>query len=229
MSSLVALIDYGSGNVRSAANALRTAATQSSQDVTVELTRDLDRIGQADRIVLPGVGSFAGCKAGLDAVDGLEEALTEAVLRKARPFLGICVGMQLLAEVGLEHGRHSGLGWIEGEVSALTPHDDTLKIPHMGWNQVAPTGDHPVLNAPEKGGRFGEGQSGGPPGPAWMYFVHSYAFRPRNESDVVAWCDYAGAFPAAVARDTILGVQFHPEKSQTTGLMLLSAFLGWRP
>jgi glutamine amidotransferase len=205
----VALIDYGSGNLRSAEKALARAGAE------VTVTADPAAVSEADRIVLPGVGAFADCMAGLCAIPGMIEALEEAVLRRGVPFLGICVGMQLLASVGREFGDHEGLGWIEGEVVRLAPSDPALKIPHMGWNALAVARPHPVFAGIDPD--------------ANVYFVHSYAMRPARLSDTLASADYGGAFAAAVGRDNILGTQFHPEKSQAVGLALLGNFLTWRP
>ncbi|MCG8443553.1 MAG: imidazole glycerol phosphate synthase subunit HisH [Caulobacterales bacterium] len=196
-------------------NALAEAARRSGRDVAVNVTADPGAIAAADRIVLPGVGAFGACAAGLSAADGVAEALADAVRAKGRPFLGVCVGMQLMATRGLEHGTHAGLDWIPGEVAALAPDDASLKIPHMGWNRVEAARSHPVLDAAEEG--------------SFVYFVHSFAFRPADPADEAWSCDYGGPFTAAAARDNLLGVQFHPEKSQAAGLKLLAAFLAWRP
>jgi glutamine amidotransferase len=201
------VIDYGSGNLRSAAKALAAAGAD------VEVTADPAAVTAAERIVLPGVGAFADCRAGLDRLPGMVEALDQAVRRRGRPFLGICVGMQLMAEAGLEHGRHEGLGWIAGEVVPLAPRP--VKIPHMGWNELHRTRDHPLL--------AGIAQD------ADVYFVHSYHLRLGAADDLLAGADYAGPVVAAIARDNMAGVQFHPEKSQATGLRLLANFLNWRP
>jgi glutamine amidotransferase len=201
------VIDYGSGNLRSAAKALAAAGAD------VEVTADPAAVTGAARIVLPGVGAFADCRAGLDRLPGMVEALDQAVRRQGRPFLGICVGMQLMAEAGLEHGRHEGLGWIEGEVVPLAPRP--VKIPHMGWNELHRTREHPLL--------AGIAQD------ADVYFVHSYHLRLDSDEDLLAGADYAGPVVAAIARDNMAGVQFHPEKSQATGLRLLANFLNWRP
>ena len=201
------VIDYGSGNLRSAAKALAAAGAD------VEVTADAAAVTAAERIVLPGVGAFADCRAGLDRLPGMVEALDQAVRRQGRPFLGICVGMQLMAEAGLEHGRHEGLGWIAGEVVPLAPRP--VKIPHMGWNELHRTREHPLL--------------AGIPGDADVYFVHSYHLRLGDAGDLLADADYAGPVVAAIARDNMAGVQFHPEKSQATGLRLLANFLAWRP
>ncbi|MCW6532713.1 imidazole glycerol phosphate synthase subunit HisH [Sphingomonas sp. MMSM20] len=199
----LALVDIESGNLRSVENALRAAG---AADVTV--TADPDIIARAERIVLPGVGAFGACAANLRAVDGLEQALAERVLRGGAPFLGICVGMQLMAETGEEMGTHHGLAWIRGRVARLTPSDPTAKVPHMGWNDVTPLAPHPLLAAGE------------------AYFLHSYAFTGEH---ILAQTDHAGPVAAAIGRDNLLGVQFHPEKSQRYGLALLEQFLVWRP
>jgi len=201
------VIDYGSGNLRSAAKALAAAGAD------VEVTADPAAVAAAERIVLPGVGAFADCRAGLDRLPGMVEALDQAVRRQGRPFLGICVGMQLMAEAGLEHGRHEGLGWIAGEVVPLAPRP--VKIPHMGWNELHRTREHPLL--------AGIAQD------ADVYFVHSYHLRLGAADDLLAGADYAGPVVAAIARDNMAGVQFHPEKSQATGLRLLANFLAWQP
>ena len=208
----VALINYGSGNLRSAEKALIRAADGTREIV---VTDDPDVIARADRVVLPGVGAFAACMAAFEARPGVAEAMTEAVHRKGAPFLGICVGMQLLATRGLEFGETPGLDWIEGDVRRLETDDPTIKIPHMGWNSLTTTAQHPVFAG------LREGQP--------VYFTHSFAFFPKDESDEAAYVDHGGAFPAAVARGNIAGVQFHPEKSQGSGLDLLARFLEWRP
>ncbi len=213
----VAIVDYGSGNLRSAAKALERAAAEADLgDTIVEVTPDPAAVRGADRIVLPGVGAFGDCRHGLEALDGMIEALEESVIGAGRPFLGICVGMQLMAEAGLEHGRHPGLGWVAGEVTALEPADKALKIPHMGWNElrIAAPG-HPVLDGLTAG--------------THVYFVHGYAFRPADPASVLAEVDYGGPVVAAVARDNLVGTQFHPEKSQRAGLRLLANFLSWSP
>ncbi|WP_207455757.1 imidazole glycerol phosphate synthase subunit HisH [Azospirillum sp. SYSU D00513] len=212
--STVALIDYGSGNLRSAAKAVERAAADGGLACTVLVTDDADVVRKADRVVLPGVGAFAECKRGLSAVPGMLEALDEVVLRKGRPFLGICVGMQLMAERGHEHGVHEGLGWMKAEVVPLEPADPSLKIPHMGWNELAFSRAHPVLDGIEPG--------------AHAYFVHSYRIACADPRDVIATADYGGAFTAVIGRDNLVGTQFHPEKSQATGLALIANFLKWR-
>lgn len=208
--SLVALIDYGSGNLRSAEKALARAGANE-----IAVTNDPAVVAKAARIVLPGVGAFADCMKGLSGISGMVEALQEAVLRHERPFLGICVGMQLLARVGREFGDHAGLGWIEGEVVRLKPADTSLKIPHMGWNELKIARPHPLLAGIADG--------------AHVYFVHSYEFRARDAADVLATTDYGGAVTAMIGRGNIAGTQFHPEKSQAVGLRLLKNFLEWRP
>ncbi|MEM9726450.1 MAG: imidazole glycerol phosphate synthase subunit HisH [Pseudomonadota bacterium] len=213
MTETVVLIDYGSGNLHSAEKAFQRMAAPLSQ--RVEVTSDPDAVRRADRVMLPGVGAFGDCAAGLRAIPGMTEALTQRVLGDGRPFLGVCVGAQLLATAGEERGRHEGLGWIGGKVEALTPADPALKIPHMGWNrlQVSAT-EHPVL--------------GGLPD-AHAYFVHSYHLVADAPSMLLATARYGGDVTAAVGRDSILGVQFHPEKSQRLGLALIDRFLRWRP
>jgi imidazole glycerol-phosphate synthase subunit HisH len=204
---MLALIDYGSGNLRSAHKALVVAG---AADVIV--TADPDVIAKADRIVLPGVGAFADCVANLNAREGLREVLEERVRQAGVPFLGICVGMQLMADVGIEFGETAGLGWIAGKTSVLLPGDDSLKVPHMGWNTASPTG---------ASGAFGVWQ-----GAQDAYFVHSFAYRPSHDYEVAAWCTYGtDRFAAAVCKDNMLGLQFHPEKSQRAGLMLLESWL----
>lgn len=214
----VAVIDYGSGNLHSAAKALERAAREGGTNAKIVVTSDPDEVRRAERIVLPGVGAFADCKRGLDAVSGMVAALNEAVLKKAKPFFGICVGMQLLAERGLEHGVSNGLGWLSGEVDRIAPSDPSLKIPHMGWNTLRMKRKHALLEGIELGDR---GQH--------AYFVHSYHFKPKDSADLVAEADYAGPITAMVARDNIAGSQFHPEKSQRLGLRLLANFLRWKP
>ena len=209
------VIDYGSGNLRSAAKAFERAAREAGADGRVLVTNHAESLRDATRIVLPGVGAFADCRRGLAAVPGMEEALRQLVLRDGRPFLGICVGMQLLAERGREFETVDGLGWIKGEVGPLAPRDPTFKIPHMGWNQLQFRQSHPVFDGIENG--------------AHAYFVHSYALTPADKNDLIAEVDYAGPIAAAVGRDNIVGVQFHPEKSQMTGLRLIANFLRWRP
>ncbi|MFL0414339.1 imidazole glycerol phosphate synthase subunit HisH [uncultured Sphingomonas sp.] len=199
----LALVDIQSGNLHSVENALRAAGADN-----VTITADPEEILRADRIVLPGVGAFGACAANLRAIDGLEAALRERVLETGTPFLGVCVGMQLLADRGEELGQHTGLGWISGAVRRLDPAGTDAKVPHMGWNDVVPVSDHPLI------------------APGEAYFLHSYAF---EGDDVIARTDHAGPVIAAIGRDNIVGVQFHPEKSQRYGLALLARFLEWRP
>ena len=208
----VALIDYGSGNLRSAQKALIRAA-DGRADIIV--TNDPAVVAAADRIVLPGVGAFAACMAALSERQGVIEAMNHAVHDRGAPFLGICVGLQLMASRGLEFGVTPGLGWIDGDVRRIDVDDPHLKIPHMGWNNLLGVTDLPVLSGLKDG--------------APVYFTHSFAIFPNHEADVAAWVDHGGRFPAAVARDNLAGVQFHPEKSQSSGLKLLSDFLEWRP
>jgi glutamine amidotransferase len=208
------IIDYGSGNLRSAEKAFERSVSELGLDMTVEVTGDAETVRAADRVVLPGVGAFGDCRRGLDAVPGMVEALEETVHGKGRPFLGICVGMQLMATRGLEHGEHPGLGWIEGDVVEMTPADPALKIPHMGWNQLEIVRPHPVMaDLPA----------------THAYFVHSYHLKPETEADVLAHTDYGGPVTAAVARGNMVGTQFHPEKSQELGLALIRNFLQWSP
>ena len=212
----VTIVDYGSGNLRSAAKAFERAAATGDRPARVTVTSDPEAVARADRIVLPGVGAFADCRAGLLALDGMVEALRTAVIDAGRPFLGICVGMQLLATRGREHGDHPGFGWIPGEVVALSPADPALKIPHMGWNELRlrrPV--HPLL--------------AGLPDQPHAYFVHGYHFLAEDPDAVIAEVDYGGTLAAAVARDNIAGTQFHPEKSQALGLALIANFLRWSP
>lgn len=206
MAEVLALVDYGAGNLHSVRNALHAAGAEG-----VCVTANPDVVRAADRIVLPGVGSFKACAAGLRAIPGMVEAMAERVHLGAAPFLGICVGMQLLATQGVEHGTTAGLGWIDGEVRLIERTDPAIKVPHMGWNDVVPAAYAPLISAGE------------------AYFLHSYHFAPDDGADVAAMTDHGGGLVAAVARDTILGVQFHPEKSQSYGLALLRDFLEWRP
>jgi glutamine amidotransferase len=213
MTKRVALIDYGSGNLRSAEKALARAASEQATGHDIVVTSDPNVVANAERIVLPGVGAFADCMRGLSAVDGMVDALNETVIKGARPFLGICVGMQLMARVGREFGDTPGLGWIDGEVVRLEPDDAALKIPHMGWNELHIAQAHPMLDGIEPG--------------AHAYFVHSFEMRAREH--ILATTDYGGAVTAMVGRDNLVGTQFHPEKSQAVGLQLLANFLRWRP
>jgi glutamine amidotransferase len=218
MSQSVAIIDYGSGNLHSAAKAFERAAAEAGLASTIRVTSDTAEVRAADRIVLPGVGAFADCRRGLDAVSGMVEALQEVVREKQRPFLGICVGMQLLASRGLEYTVTPGLGWIPGDVALIVPEDQSLKIPHMGWNTLHRQDDHALLDGIETG-----------PEGLHAYFVHSYALTPEKPEDVLALTDHGGPVTAIVARDNIVGTQFHPEKSQKLGLKLIANFLGWKP
>lgn len=202
MSSTVALIDYGAGNLQSVRNALKVAGAE-----TVIVTADPDSAAKADRIVLPGVGAFAHCMHALSSIDGMVEALDAATGGGGKPFLGICVGMQLMAEAGEEHGRHEGLGWVKGTVRLLKGHD-TIKVPHMGWNDVLPVGQHPLIRAGE------------------AYFLHSFAYEGQ---DVLATTEHGSPVVAAIGEGNRIGVQFHPEKSQRYGLKFLSRFLEWKP
>jgi len=214
----VAIIDYGSGNLRSAAKAFEKAAKDEGLNIDVVVTSEPDVVANAERVVLPGVGAFGDCRRGIEALPGMLDALEAVVRRKARPFLGICVGMQLMADRGLEHGTHPGFGWIAGTVGAITPSDPHLKVPHMGWNDLifTPTAkSHPVLKT------LGTG--------CHAYFVHGYSMKCDEPSDMLAEVDYAGPITAIIGRDNMVGTQFHPEKSQDVGLRLIANFLAWRP
>jgi glutamine amidotransferase len=212
---IVAIVDCGSGNLRSAAKAFERAAAENKISARIEVTDRPQTVAAADRIVLPGVGAFADCRRGLAAVAGLEASLREAVVGHARPFLGICVGMQLMADCGREFETNEGLGWIGGEVVAIAPEDPNLKIPHMGWNEIEPRSEHALLAG------LGTG--------AHAYFVHSYHFRLADPADLVATTDYGGPIAAIIGRDNVAGTQFHPEKSQEAGLRLIGNFLRWHP
>lgn len=212
------IIDYGSGNLHSAGKALERAARESDSDVRCLVTSDPADVAAADRVILPGVGAFADCRTGLEAVSGLMAALERTVMEKERPFLGICVGMQLMASRGLEFGVTPGFGWIPGEVRPIKPADPALKIPHMGWNTLRQLREHPLLEGLQTG-----------PGGLHAYFVHSYHLVTENPDHVIAEADYGGPITAMVARDHLAGTQFHPEKSQTLGLKLLANFLKWQP
>ena len=214
----VAIVDYDSGNLHSAAKAFELAARSMQDPQKIIVTRDPEAVYRADRIVLPGVGAFADCRKGLDAVNGMLDAITEAVRVKARPFLGICVGMQLMATRGKEHVVTEGFNWIAGDVEKIPPLEENLKIPHMGWNTLDVLREHPVLNKLPLGPK---GQH--------AYFVHSYHLNAANEADVLARADYGGPVTAIVAKDTAIGTQFHPEKSQRFGLALIQNFLRWKP
>jgi len=211
----VAIVDYGSGNLHSAHKAFERAAREAGLAAEVRVTADADWVLNADRIVLPGVGAFADCRRGLDATPGMVAALSEAVRRRGAPFLGICVGMQLLATRGLEYETVAGLDWIPGDVAPIRPADSALKIPHMGWNTLEIRRPHALLDGLRPG--------------LHAYFVHSYQLYAAEAGDVVAVADYAGPITALVARENVAGVQFHPEKSQTLGLGLIANFLKWRP
>ncbi len=214
-----AIIDYGSGNLRSAAKAFERAASENGIAGEIVVTSRPEEVAAAERIVLPGVGAFADCRRGLAAVPGLEAAIEEAVIGRGRPFLGICVGMQLMASFGREFETVAGLGWLPGDVVAIdpasSPGDRALKIPHMGWNELVPRTPHPVLD--------------GLPAGTHAYFVHGFHFRPSDPAEIVASVDYGGMLAAAVGRDNLIGTQFHPEKSQMAGLRLIANFLQWRP
>ncbi|CEJ16180.1 Imidazole glycerol phosphate synthase subunit HisH 1 [bacterium YEK0313] len=214
----VAIVDYGSGNLHSAQKAFERMARERGLNVEVSVTADPEVVRRADRIVLPGVGAFADCRNGLVGVAGMVEAMTEAVRGRGRPFFGICVGMQLMAGRGLEKEITAGLGWVPGDIDLIRPADAALKIPHMGWNTLDVRRDHAVLR-------------GIPTGPDGLhaYFVHSYHLSAAAADIVVAEADYGGPVTAMIARDTMIGTQFHPEKSQRLGLTLIGNFLEWRP
>ena len=214
---MIAIVDYGSGNLHSAAKAFERAARERGSDQPVVVTTDPDRVRVADRVVLPGVGAFADCRRGLDAVSGMVEALNETVRQKGRPFLGICVGMQLMAERGREYQVVDGLGWIPGEVDKIVPDDPSLKIPHMGWNTLNERRRHPLFEGIALGS---DGLHG--------YFVHSYHLN-TNKDCLIADADYGGPVTAVVARENYAGTQFHPEKSQKLGLAMIANFLKWKP
>jgi imidazole glycerol-phosphate synthase subunit HisH len=214
----VAIVDYGSGNLHSAAKAFERAARECGYGEPIVVTSDPDQVARAERVVLPGVGAFADCRRGLDAVDGMVEALNTRVRHQGRPFLGICVGMQLMAERGREYEVTAGLGWIPGEVDRITPSDPELKIPHMGWNTLNPVRPHKLM----------EGIPVGAQG-LHAYFVHSFHLKTAERASLVAEADYGGPVTAIVGRDTVVGTQFHPEKSQRLGLKLIANFLQWKP
>lgn len=211
----VVIIDYGSGNLRSAEKSFERAAREADLGMDILVSNKPEDVLAADRVVLPGVGAFGDCAQGLRKIDGLHEALIEAVHTKAKPFMGICVGMQLMATRGLEHGSHDGLGWIDGEVVAIEPDDASLKIPHMGWNELAfEDGSHPLLtDLPH----------------ANVYFVHSYQFKTADQAHQLATVGYGGDVTAVVGKDNMVGTQFHPEKSQAIGLKVITNFLKWKP
>jgi glutamine amidotransferase len=214
----VAIVDYGSGNLHSAAKAFERAARESGHDQPILVTSDPGQVARADRVVLPGVGAFADCRRGLDDIPGMIEALEQTVHKRGRPFFGICVGMQLMADVGREHQVTPGLGWIAGEVDRIAPSDPGLKIPHMGWNTLNMLKPHPLLADIPLG-----------PDGLHAYFVHSYELKAAQRSDLVAQADYGGALTAIVGRDNMVGTQVHPEKSQKLGLKLIANFLKWAP
>ena len=214
----VVIVDYGSGNLRSALKAFERAAREAGVSATITLSADADHVASADRVVLPGVGAYADCRAGLDAIDGMDAALRHAVEDKARPFLGICVGMQLMSTRGLEKTTTRGFDWILGDVVEIKPSNPALKIPQIGWNTLELKSAHPLFD-------------GIPTGPDGLhaYFVHSYQLAANNPDDVIAMTDYGGPVTAAVAHGNKAGTQFHPEKSQTLGLSLIANFLKWKP
>jgi len=214
----VAIVDYGSGNLHSAAKAFERAARESGHDQPIIVTSDPSKVARAERVVLPGVGAFADCRRGLDAVPGMVDALEENVRKQGKPFFGICVGMQLMAERGREYEVTPGLGWIAGEVDRITPKDAALKIPHMGWNTLNTIKPHALLDG------IPTGADG-----LHAYFVHSFELRPERREDVVAQTEYGGPLTAIVGRDNMVGTQFHPEKSQKLGLALIANFLKWKP
>ena len=211
----VAIINYGSGNLRSAAKAFERAISETDLNLQVQVTSNPDDLAGASHIVLPGVGAFGDCRRGLDAVIGMTYAMEKAVIQGGKPFLGICVGMQLMASFGWEHGKHKGLGWIPGEVVPISPLDTALKIPHMGWNNLTFLKDHPIIKDISDG--------------AHTYFVHSYQFLYNNSKHLLSTVDYGKQVTAMIAHDNMVGTQFHPEKSQGVGLQLITNFLKWRP
>jgi glutamine amidotransferase len=214
----VAIVDYGSGNLHSAAKAFERAARESGHDQPIDVTSDPAKVAKADRVVLPGVGAFADCRRGLDAIPGMIDALEQTVCQRGRPFFGICVGMQLMAERGREYQVTPGLGWIPGEVDRIAPSDASLKIPHMGWNTLNMRKPHALLDEIPLG-----------PDGLHAYFVHSYELKATQPADLVAQADYGGPLTAIVGRDNMVGTQFHPEKSQKLGLRLIANFLKWTP
>ncbi|WP_299377746.1 imidazole glycerol phosphate synthase subunit HisH [uncultured Kiloniella sp.] len=211
----LAIIDYGSGNLRSAAKAFERAAAESGLGTSVVVTSDPEQVRKADRIVLPGVGAFADCWRGLNAAEGMVDVLQEQVIQGGKPFMGVCVGMQLMASVGREYKDCTGLGWIPGEVVKMDPEDQSLKIPHMGWNELCVLKKSPVLNGLEDG--------------THIYFVHSYHYIPENRDHILAEVEYGHKVVAVIGRDNLIGTQFHPEKSQAAGLSLFANFLKWKP
>jgi len=214
----VAIVDYGSGNLHSAAKAFERAARESGNDQPIVVTSNPEAVSRADRIVLPGVGAFADCRRGLDKIPGMVDALEQSVRKKGKPFFGICVGMQLMADRGREYQVTPGFGWIAGEVDRIAPSNPELKIPHMGWNTLNMRRPHPLL----------EDIPLGPDG-LHAYFVHSYELKPTQSNDLLAQADYGGPLTAIVARDNMVGTQFHREKSQRLGLALIASFLKWAP
>jgi glutamine amidotransferase len=214
----VAIVDYGSGNLHSAAKAFERAARESGHDQPIVVTGDPNEVARAERIVLPGVGAFADCRRGLDAVPGMVDALEENVRKKGKPFFGICVGMQLMAERGREYQVTPGLGWISGEVDRIAPKNTNLKIPHMGWNTLNVMKPHALLDG------IPTGNDG-----LHAYFVHSFELRPERRDDLVAQTEYGGPLTAVVGHENMVGTQFHPEKSQKLGLALIANFLKWKP
>jgi glutamine amidotransferase len=214
----VAIIDYGSGNLRSAAKAFERVINDEKLGLDVIVSADPETLNKATRIVLPGQGAFGDCMNGLSSIPGMIQALNDTVIKKGKPFLGICVGMQLMADQGLEHGTHNGLGWIPGEVIAMQPADKSLKIPHMGWNELmitSPGKNHFVLRNTDNSAHY--------------YFVHSFLFKCNDTQNILGETEYGGLIPAIVGRDNMIGTQFHPEKSQQAGLQLISRFLNWKP
>ncbi len=214
----IAIIDYGSGNLRSAQKAFERAAHEAGIEADVALSADPAQVSAADRIVLPGVGAYRDCRDGLNAIPDMWRTLDKQVRQAGKPFLGICVGMQLMAERGLEHGETDGFGWIAGDVAAIAPQDKSLKVPHMGWNTLDLARQHPVFDG------LATGDDG-----LHAYFVHSYHFVPATRADRIATTDYGGTVTAFLARDNVVGSQFHPEKSQKLGLALIANFLKWKP
>ena len=214
----VVIIDYGSGNLHSAAKAFERSARDSGLNTPVQVTSDPDALRKAERIVLPGVGAFKDCRDGLRAIPGMWDTLADEVTRRSKPFLGICVGMQLMASRGLEHDVTEGFGWIPGDVKRLVPRDSSFKIPHMGWNTLDVHRPHALLEGIELGERG-----------LHAYFVHSYHLEPRDPSHVIATTEHGMTVTAMVGRDNMAGTQFHPEKSQALGLALIANFLRWRP
>ncbi len=218
MAETIAIIDYGSGNLKSAQKAFERAASEAEINADIVVTSNAAQVKKADRIILPGVGAFGDCRAGVLAINGMDEVLNQRVIKDGAPFLGICVGMQLMADRGLEKGVHDGFGWIKGEIVPIKPNDKALKVPHMGWNNLKFVQNHPLF----------AGLRDGPNG-QHAYFVHSYHFALANEKDLLAVTDYGGAISAVAGRDNMVGTQFHPEKSQGLGLRLIGNFLRWKP